>query len=81
MFKFTKEQELIQKAAREYAEKTIEPIGAQIDKENQIPREILNDLAELGMFSIPFPEEYGGGEAGFLSYILALEQLCKASLG
>lgn len=81
MYRLTKEQELIQKAAREYAEKTIEPIGAQIDRENLIPRAILNDLADLGMFSIPFPEEYGGGEAGYLSYILALEQLCKASLG
>lgn len=81
MYSFTKEQLLIQKAAREYTEKYIEPIGESIDRENRIPDSVLQELAELGMFAIPFPEEYGGGEAGYLSYILALEQICKASLG
>ncbi|KUG05165.1 butyryl-coa dehydrogenase [hydrocarbon metagenome] len=81
MYRLSKEQELIQKAAREYADRVIEPAGAKIDQENFIPPEIMQGLGTLGMYGIPFPDQYGGGDAGFLSYLLALEQLCKASLG
>ena len=40
-FSLSKEQQLIQRAAQEYAEKFIEPISQQIDEENQVPDEIL----------------------------------------
>lgn len=80
-FTLSKEEQLIQKAARQYAEKKIDPIAQEIEKNNEIPPEILSDLAELGMFGLPFPEEYGGGNAGYISYILALEQLSKSCSG
>ncbi|NPU85828.1 MAG: acyl-CoA dehydrogenase [Syntrophaceae bacterium] len=80
-FGFSKEEQLIQKAAREFADKRIVPVAQDIRRNNAMPGEILSGLAELGMFGIPFPETYGGGEAGYLSYILALEQLSKASAG
>lgn len=80
-FKLNKEEELIQKAAKEFAEKRINPIAEQIDKSNQIPDDILEDLADLGMLGIPFLDRYGGGDAGYLSYILALEQLSKVCSG
>ena len=80
-FSLTKEQELIQKAAREFAVKRLDPISDKIDRENLIPDDVLKDLGELEMFGIPFSDEYGGGNAGYLSYILVLEQLCRSSLG
>ncbi len=80
-FKLTKEQELIQKAAREFAEKRIEPIAAQIDRENEVPAEILREMGELGFFGIPFPEEYGGSGAGYLNYALVVEQIARISGG
>ncbi|HBQ86790.1 MAG TPA: acyl-CoA dehydrogenase [Syntrophomonas sp.] len=80
-FALTKEQALIQKAAREYADKFIEPIWKQIDEENKVPDEILKGLGELDLFGIPFPEEYGGAGAGYVSYVLVMEQLAAASSG
>lgn len=80
-FNLSKEQELIQRAAREFAEKYIEPIGHQIDVENSIPPEIISGLSELDMFGIPFAEEYGGAGSGYSSYVLAMEQLGSASSG
>lgn len=80
-FNLSKEEQLIQKAAWQYAEKRIETIAAEIEKTNEIPRKVLTELAELGMFGLPFPEEYGGGNAGYISYILALEQLSRACSG
>lgn len=80
-FNLSKEEQLIQKAAREFADKMIVPAAEEIDRTNEMPAEILEGLADLGLFGIPFPEKYGGGEAGFLSYILALEQIAKACSG
>lgn len=80
-FALTKEQELIQKAAREYAEKYIEPISEKIDAENKVPPEIIQGLGELDLFGIPIAEEYGGAGAGYASYVLAMEQIARASSG
>lgn len=80
-FNLSKEEQLIQKAAREFAQKVIEPVAAEIDKNNHIPAHIIEGLADLGMFGIPLAEEYGGGDAGYLSFILAMEQLSRACPG
>lgn len=78
-FKLTKEQELIQRAAREFAEKNIVPIAEQIERDGKIPDEILKGMAELELFGIAYPEEYGGTGAGYLSYVLACEQIARAN--
>ncbi|MGI6548585.1 MAG: acyl-CoA dehydrogenase family protein [Syntrophomonadales bacterium] len=78
-FKLTKEQELIQRAAREFAEKNIMPVADQIEREGKIPDEILKGMAELELFGIAYPEEYGGTGAGYLSYVLACEQIARAN--
>ncbi|MDR2503556.1 MAG: acyl-CoA dehydrogenase family protein [Deltaproteobacteria bacterium] len=80
-FALTKEEELIQKAAREFAEKVVEPLAERIDRNNEMPAEVMEGLADLGMFGITMPEAYGGGDAGHLCYALALEQLSKACAG
>ncbi len=80
-FKFTKEQELIQKTAREFAQKRIEPIMFQIDEHNELPDYIPKEIGELGLAGIPHPEEYGGSGADYVSYVLALEQIGRYSSG
>ena len=80
-FSFTKEEALLQKMARDFAEKNIAPIAEQIDHENKVPQEIIDGLAELELMGIPFPEEYGGADAGYVGYVLALEQLARCSSG
>ena len=80
-FALTKEQALIQKMAREFAEKNIFPISKQIDDENTVPEEVMVGLRELELFGIPYKEEYGGADGGYLQYVLALEQLARGSSG
>jgi alkylation response protein AidB-like acyl-CoA dehydrogenase len=80
-FKFTKEQALIQKMVREFAEKRIEPLAEQIDRNNQVPEEIFKEMGELDLFGLPFKEAYGGANAGYDSYVLAMEQIGRASSG
>ncbi len=55
-FKLSKEQELIQKTAKEFAEKYIVPVADQIDKENKVPPEIFKKMSELELYGIPFSE-------------------------
>ncbi|MCL1915085.1 MAG: acyl-CoA dehydrogenase family protein [Desulfovibrionaceae bacterium] len=80
-FNLTDEQKLIQQTAHEFAEKNIEPIAFKIDRENEIPHEILTGLGELGILGLCYPEIYGGSGAGFLAFVLANEQVAKASSG
>jgi len=80
-FNLSKEQLMIQQMAREFAEKYIEPVAEQIERENKIPEDILKGLAELELFGIPYPEEYGGAGGGYDGYVLAMEQLARASGG
>jgi alkylation response protein AidB-like acyl-CoA dehydrogenase len=80
-FNLTKEQLLIQKMARDFAEQKIAPLAEQIDRENQVPGEIFQGLAELDMFGMPYPEAYGGAGAGYETYVLAMEQIARVSSG
>ncbi|MGI6488184.1 MAG: acyl-CoA dehydrogenase [Syntrophomonadaceae bacterium] len=80
-FSLSKEQVLIQNMARDFAEQSIEPLVTQIDQENRVPQEILDGLRELELLGLPFKEEYGGAGAGYVSYVLAMEQLARVSTG
>ncbi|MEN6390830.1 MAG: acyl-CoA dehydrogenase family protein [Syntrophomonas sp.] len=77
-FNLTKEQKLIQAAAREFAEKYVAPAAEQIEKENRIPEPIIKGLAKLDFFALPYEEKYGGADAGYDGYVLVLEQISKA---
>ncbi|MGE5380500.1 MAG: acyl-CoA dehydrogenase family protein, partial [Methylocystaceae bacterium] len=78
-FSLTKEEAMIQSMAREFAEKYVAPIADQIERENHLPDEIVEGMAELDLFGLPFDPKYGGTGAGYLAYVLALEQLSKIS--
>lgn len=80
-FTLTKEQMLIQKMARDYAQQAIKPAVEQIEKENAVPAEILQGLAELDLFGLAMPEQYGGANAGYESYVLAMEQIARVCTG
>ncbi|MDD5093410.1 MAG: acyl-CoA dehydrogenase family protein [Dehalococcoidia bacterium] len=74
-FRLTIEEKLIQKTAREFAQAEIEPIAAKVEREKKVPRDIVNKLGKAGFLGMPLPKEYGGGDSGYLNWILALEQM------
>ena len=77
-FSLTETQALVQKTARDYATRVIEPQAADIDKHERFPREILKGLAELGLMAVNVPEELGGSAAGVVSYSLAMQEVARA---
>lgn len=77
-FELTEEQKMFQKLARDFADREIEPIAEEIDRTGKIPSipSMLKKMAEVGLLSIVAPEEYEGGLGqGFLTYIMAAEQI------
>ncbi|MBN1503687.1 MAG: acyl-CoA dehydrogenase [Candidatus Eisenbacteria bacterium] len=77
-FELTNEQKMIQEAARDFAQKEIAPVAAELDREEKFPAEIVKKLGELGFMGMTIPTEYGGGGMDTLSYVLAVEQVAKA---
>ena len=58
-FRLTEEQELIRANMREFAEKYVEPIAAEIDENSRYPAEIMSKLAEMGWMGIPYLRSMG----------------------
>jgi short-chain 2-methylacyl-CoA dehydrogenase len=71
------EQRLLRETVREFARGEIAPIAEELDRDKRFPYEIVEKMGELGLMGIPFPPEYGGGGADTLSYVLAVEELCR----
>ena len=57
-FHLTKEQLLVRKMYREFAENEVKPLAAEIDEEERFPMETVEKMAKLGMMGIYFPKEY-----------------------
>jgi len=82
-FGLSEEQELIRCNAREFAEKHISPIAAEIDENSRHPVELFEKLAAGGWLGIPIPQRYGGAGADFLTHAVVVEEVsrCCSSTG
>jgi len=80
-FKLTEDQKMVQKLARDFAEKKLAPTVSERDHKEEFSRELTNEMGEMGLTGICFPEEYGGSGGDVMSYILAVEELSKADDG
>lgn len=74
-FELTKEQTMIQRMVRNFAEEVIQPRAISIDKHAKFPKDIFDDMGELGLMGIPFPEKYGGSGGDTISYAIAVEEI------
>jgi len=75
---FTEDQSAIRDAARDFAMTEIDPGAHARDASGEFPKELIQQLGEMGFLGMTVPEAYGGAGVDFLSYILALEQVAYA---
>ena len=82
-FNLNKTQELFRQMIREFAEKEVKPLAAEIDEQERFPQETVEKMAKLGIFGIPVPKQYGGAGGDNLMYSIAVEELsrCCATTG
>ncbi len=76
-FHLTKEQLMLQKMYRDFAENEVKPIAGDVDEEERFPEENVKKLGKLGMMGIYFPKEYGGAGGTVLDYVMCVEEMSK----
>ena len=77
VFDLPEEHEALRDTVRDFAEREIAPVAAELDRTKSFPYEIVGKLGQLNLMGIPFPQEYGGGGGDTLAYALAVEELTR----
>jgi butyryl-CoA dehydrogenase len=75
---FTAEQEALRRVVRDFAESEIAPHAEAWDRDHVFPIDVVQGMGELGLFGIPFPEEYGGGGGDLTMLCIAIEEIARA---
>jgi short/branched chain acyl-CoA dehydrogenase len=76
-FELTMEQEILRRSVREFAEKEIKPVAADLDEKEEFSYDTMKAMAELGLFGMVVPEKYGGQGMDYVSYIIATEEIAR----
>lgn len=74
---FTETQEALRHLVRDFAEGEIAPHAAAWDRDHHFPTEVVRAMGDLGLFGIPFPEQYGGGGGDLTTLCIAIEELAR----
>ncbi|HEX6350061.1 MAG TPA: acyl-CoA dehydrogenase family protein [Candidatus Dormibacteraeota bacterium] len=80
-FQLSEEQVAVRELCREFAREVVAPAAEQLDREHAFPYDIVRRMGEMGLFGLPFGEQYGGAGGDFLTYCLAVEELARADAG
>lgn len=76
-FSFSEEHEMLRQAVREFTDGAIRPLADQIDAEHKVPRELIDQMAELGLLGVAIPEEYGGAGMGETGLCIVMEEMTR----
>jgi len=79
-FSLTKEQKMIQKEVQNFAKKEIAPRAEEMERTGEYPYDIMQQMAELGLMGIPFPEKYGGMGSDWVTMHLCIEEISRADI-
>ncbi len=77
-FSFTDDQLSIQSIARDFAQKRVAPVAAELDARAEFPLENIREMGQLGLMAIEVPEEYGGAGMDPIAYALAVMEIAAA---
>ena len=67
----------LQASVRDFANEVVAPVSARHDEEHSFPYEVVQGMAQMGLFGLPFPEEYDGMGADYFAHCLAIEELAQ----
>ena len=75
--RLTDEQEALRKTVEHFARTVVAPRAEEMDESAEFPYDIVKAMGEMGLFGLPFPEEYGGMGGDYFALCLALEELAR----
>lgn len=76
-FDLSKEQQMIRKEVRKFAQKEIAPVAAELDETETFSAELTQKMGAIGLFGMFVPEKYEGQAMDYLSYIIAVEEIAR----
>lgn len=76
-FDLTRQQEMIRKEVRKFAESEIAPVAGQLDETETFSAELTKKMGEIGLFGMFVSEAYGGQELDYISYIIGVEEIAR----
>ena len=76
-FRLTEEQEALRDSVREFAREQVAPVIAEHYEHKTFPYDLVRQMGKMGLFGLPFPEEYGGMGGDYFALCLALEELAR----
>jgi alkylation response protein AidB-like acyl-CoA dehydrogenase len=77
----TAEQRQIRDMVAEFVDEEVVPRAAEIDETDEFPRDLVEEMGELGLMGMPFPEEYGGAGLDYHAYAMGIEEISRGSGG
>jgi butyryl-CoA dehydrogenase len=80
-FNLNPEQQAIRDTCRDFAREVVAPAAEELDRHHKFGYDIVRQMSELGLFGLPFAEEFGGAGADYLSLCLAIEEISRADAG
>jgi butyryl-CoA dehydrogenase len=80
-FNLTQEQQAIRDTCRDFAREVVAPAAEELDRHHKFGYDIVRQMGDLGLFGLPFSEEYGGAGADHLSLCIAIEEISRADAG
>jgi butyryl-CoA dehydrogenase len=80
-FELTDEQRAVRDLCRDFAREVVAPAAGELDREHRFPYDIVRQMGEMGLFGLPFSEEWGGVGGDFLSYCVAIEEISRGDAG
>ncbi|MFB6103839.1 MAG: acyl-CoA dehydrogenase family protein [Halobacteriaceae archaeon] len=80
-FSLSAEQRQIKEMVTEFVDEEIVPRAAEIDETDEFPADLIDEMADLGLMGMPFPEEYGGAGLDYHSYAIGLAEIARGSGG
>lgn len=78
-FELGEEHRQLRETVRSFGQRSVAPHMAPYEKKEAFPWEIIKEMAGLGFFGAPFPEEYGGAGMDYLAYAVLVEEIGRAS--
>ncbi len=80
-FTLSPEQQQIRDMVAEFVDEEVAPVAGEIDHDDEFPADLVDEMADLGLMGMPFPEEYGGAGLDYHSYAIGLEEISRGSGG
>src|SRR6516225_287033 len=75
------ERDLILKTVRQFVEKEVIPVASEMERRNEYPHALVDQMAEMGLFGLNVPEEYGGAAVDSTTFARVFEELSRGWLG